>query len=56
MDIGLSVACVDFGGWDTHEGQSGRFNNQVKQLSQGISAFYEDKSASNIPVNMVIMT
>lgn len=56
MDIGLSVACVDYGGWDTHEGQSGRFNNQVKQLSQGISAFYEDMSASNIPVNMVVMT
>ncbi len=56
MDVGLSVACLDHGGWDTHEGQSGRFNNQVKQLSQGLTAFHQDMLASNRPVITVVMT
>jgi uncharacterized protein (DUF1501 family) len=42
MEIGLQVATVDIGGWDTHENQPGRFNNAVARLSTGISAFYED--------------
>ncbi|MBV8535670.1 MAG: DUF1501 domain-containing protein, partial [Alphaproteobacteria bacterium] len=33
---------VDIGGWDTHEGQAGRFRNCVARLSAGLSAFYED--------------
>ena len=56
MDAGLSVACVDHGGWDTHEGQSGRFNNQIKQLSQGLVAFHQDMVAANKPVITVVMT
>ncbi|MBV8534807.1 MAG: DUF1501 domain-containing protein, partial [Alphaproteobacteria bacterium] len=42
MDIGLQVATVDIGGWDTHEAQAGRFRNCVARLSAGLSAFYED--------------
>ena len=42
MQIGLQVATVDIGGWDTHEGQPGRFRNAVTRLSTGISAFYAD--------------
>jgi uncharacterized protein (DUF1501 family) len=42
MDIGLQIATVDIGGWDTHENQPGRFRNAVDRLSSGISAFYED--------------
>jgi uncharacterized protein (DUF1501 family) len=42
MDIGLAIATVDIGGWDTHEGQPGRFRNCVARLSAGLGAFYED--------------
>jgi uncharacterized protein (DUF1501 family) len=42
MEIGLAVATVDIGGWDTHENQPGRFRNAVERLSSGITAFYED--------------
>ena len=42
MQIGLQVATVDIGGWDTHEGQPGRFRNAVTRLSTGIGAFYAD--------------
>lgn len=56
MDVGLRVACVDHGGWDTHEGQPGRFANQVKQLSLGLAAFHEDMAAANRPVLTIVMT
>jgi uncharacterized protein (DUF1501 family) len=56
MNMGLRVACVDYGGWDTHEGQASRFNNQVKQLSLGLAAFHQDMVASEQPVITVAMT
>lgn len=56
MDVGLSVACVDHGGWDTHEGQPGRFANQVRQLSQGLAAFHDDMAAAGRKVVVVAMT
>jgi uncharacterized protein (DUF1501 family) len=42
MDIGLDVATVDIGGWDTHEYQPGRFKNAVTRLSNGLAAFWND--------------
>lgn len=39
LDVGLSVACVDHGGWDTHEGQAGRFDSLVEQFSGALSQF-----------------
>lgn len=42
MDIGLHIATVDFGGWDTHENQSGFFSNQVDGLARALGAFYND--------------
>jgi uncharacterized protein (DUF1501 family) len=56
MDVGLRVACVEHGGWDTHEGQSGRLANQVRQLSAGLAAFHEDMSAAGHPTIIVVMT
>lgn len=42
MDLGLQIATVDIGGWDTHDGQPGRFRNAVTRLSTGLGAFYND--------------
>lgn len=42
MDLGLEVATVDIGGWDTHEYQPGRFKAAVGRLSNGLSAFWND--------------
>jgi len=56
MQVGLQVANVNFGGWDTHEGQSGHFANMVRQLSKGLTAFYEDMAASNQSVTIIVMT
>lgn len=56
MEVGLSIACVDFGGWDTHEGQAGRLANQVRQLSLGLAAFHSDMAAAGRPATVLVMT
>ncbi len=46
MDVGLHVATVDLGGWDTHayqgDGSGGYFANLLDELSRGLNAFYTD--------------
>ena len=56
LDVGLRAATVDFGGWDTHEYQPGRFRNQVERLSQGLGAFYNDMAARHDRLSIVVLT
>ncbi len=56
MDAGLALACIDHGGWDTHEGQPGRFANQVRQLANGLAAFHADLAAAGRKVTVLTMT
>ncbi len=45
--LGVEVACVDLGDWDTHatQGQvTGRMTNLVAELAEGLAAFYTDLS------------
>lgn len=53
LDIGLVAASVDIGGWDTHEGQPGRFQNNVQRLSGGLGAFWNDIAAHHDRVTLV---
>lgn len=51
MEVGLQVATIDLGGWDTHEhqgdGSAGYFSdNLLKPLAQGLAAFYTDLDGS----------
>lgn len=44
-DLGLEVAQVDLGGWDTHSNQgaaTGQFGNLAQQLADAIAAFTRD--------------
>jgi uncharacterized protein (DUF1501 family) len=46
-DTGLRIGETDFGGWDTHNQQgnllsSGWFYDQIRDLSEGINAFFTD--------------
>jgi uncharacterized protein (DUF1501 family) len=44
-DVGLEVAAVDLGGWDTHEDQGangGYFSQHLSVLARGLAAFYAD--------------
>ena len=45
LRVGLSVATLDLGGWDTHDNQGvggGYFSNLVAGLAQGLAALYLD--------------
>jgi uncharacterized protein (DUF1501 family) len=50
LDLGLRVATVDYGGWDTHNGQGndggGAFYNKVQELCRGLAALYTDLDGS----------
>lgn len=44
-DVGLEVACLDIGGWDTHESQGGVEGDMAAMLDdfgRGMAAFYAD--------------
>jgi uncharacterized protein (DUF1501 family) len=52
-NVGLRIATVDLGGWDTHDGQGSPtqgwdyFGNQMQSLSDGLNAFYTDLAADS---------
>jgi uncharacterized protein (DUF1501 family) len=44
-DVGLEIAFVEIGGWDTHAnegGATGQLANRLKELADGLAAFYRD--------------
>jgi uncharacterized protein (DUF1501 family) len=51
MQLGLRVATIDKGGWDTHEYQGddggGYFAGQIGDLADGLNAFYTDLGDTN---------
>ena len=64
-NVGLRIATVDLGGWDTHNGQGSPadsydyFGNQVQTLNDGLNAFYTDLStdaAGNYMKNVSVVT
>ncbi len=58
MGLGLRVAAVDMGGWDTHkyqgDGTEGYFSILLGQLSQALAAFDEDMTGRRVTV--LVMT
>jgi len=56
MDIGLRTITLDYGGWDTHEYQAGRFRALVGPLSNGLAAFWNDIAAYQDRVVVVTVT
>uniref|UniRef100_UPI002ACD298C DUF1501 domain-containing protein n=1 Tax=Chloroflexus sp. TaxID=1904827 RepID=UPI002ACD298C len=60
-EIGLQVATIDFGGWDTHESQanndgSGYLPDRLGVLSQGLYAFYNDLAAYHSRLTIVVLS
>ena len=56
MDIGLLAATVDYGGWDTHEGQGWIFPELVAGLSEALYAFYNDLWRYHDRLTVVVMS
>ncbi len=56
LELGLSVATVDLGGWDTHEYQAGRYKPLVEKLSAGLAAFYNDLAPLHDRLTIIVMS
>lgn len=58
-DLGMEVACLDLGGWDTHEGQGGAEGHMaglLADLAAGLHAFTADLSERMGRITVVTMT
>lgn len=61
-DVGLRVAVVDDGGWDTHNDQgvpedpNAYFRNRTRQFSEALQAFYQDLGGAMSEVTLVTMS
>ena len=55
-DVGLRVGCADAAGWDTHTGQPGQLNNNLRQLGDSLAAFLRDLGSRADDVVLVAAT
>ena len=58
-NVGLEVACLDYGGWDTHVlqgGTEGIMANQLQQLGDSIAAFMRDIGPNASQVSVIVMS
>ncbi|MDK1118403.1 MAG: DUF1501 domain-containing protein, partial [Anaerolineae bacterium] len=58
-EIGLEVACVDIGGWDTHNSQGsvdGQLPNLLGEFASGLAALYHDLGDLAKRVTIVTMS
>ena len=55
-DLGLRVATVDVGGWDTHVNQSWQLAGLAGMLAQTMMAFWRDLGAWQQDVSVVVMS
>ncbi|MCS7079737.1 MAG: DUF1501 domain-containing protein [Chloracidobacterium sp.] len=59
LDVGLRVATLDVGGWDTHNNQgltTGTYANNVDSLARNLLAFYNDMVRYRQRVTLVAMS
>ncbi len=63
-DIGLQIATLNYGGWDTHQNQGdgnqanlaqNGFGNRLQGLSQTLQALYTDLAADGLADRMVVV-
>ncbi|HSI73019.1 MAG TPA: DUF1501 domain-containing protein [Fimbriimonas sp.] len=57
-DIGLEIACLDKGGWDTHYGQNlgGQLSGLLEDLSKSLAAFTSDLGPELSRVTVIVQT
>lgn len=56
QDMGLRVATVDVGGWDTHVAQAGKFSENAGWLASSVMAFWKDLGPLQQDVSVVVMS
>jgi uncharacterized protein (DUF1501 family) len=55
-DLGLRIATVDYGGWDTHAAQEGTFTALTSGLSRALMAFWRDLGPRQQDVAVVVQS
>lgn len=56
-EVGMQVATVDVGGWDTHTDEAGDLDNNLDATAQALRAFVDDLGATRRKrVTVVVMT
>ncbi len=59
-DLGMQVASIDFGGWDTHENSgnngTGYYVDRLGTLSAAVGAFFDDLSSAGKDDKVVLAT
>jgi uncharacterized protein (DUF1501 family) len=55
-DLGLRIATVDYGGWDTHAWQEGPFTGLTSGLSRALMAFWRDLGPRQQDVAVVVQS
>lgn len=55
-DLGLEVACLDLGGWDTHVQQEVTLPSLLATLASGLEAFYVDMGPRLESTTVVVMS
>jgi uncharacterized protein (DUF1501 family) len=55
-DVGLEVAAIDLGGWDTHQNEVMDLQKELTKLATGIAAFHADLGDLNSKTTVVIMS
>jgi len=56
MDVGLKIGTINMGGWDTHDGQEGRYSNNMQELSKAVGNFYNNLHQYHKKLNIVVMS
>ncbi len=54
--LGLRVATVDYGGWDTHDNQAPQFQGLLRGLSAALMAFWRDLGPRQRDVAVVVQS
>ncbi len=54
--LGLEIACIDMGGWDTHSQQAGRQAARLREFSSGLTSFCTDLGSHFQDVLVLTMT
>lgn len=58
-EVGLEIACVDVGGWDTHVAQGGgegAMAELLRDVGASLAAFYADVRADSSKLSIVVMS
>ncbi|MEK6701706.1 MAG: DUF1501 domain-containing protein [Planctomycetota bacterium] len=55
-DLGVRVATVDFGGWDTHQDQTYLFPVRLRELASALHAFHTDMTDHHSRLTVVVQS